>query len=74
MLNKTRSSNDTPRTNPKDKKKRFVKHKKGHLVAINKSTDKSIDYTTTNSKSISNKLVEYINLTRNKIYTIPYSY
>jgi hypothetical protein len=65
---------DTPsNTNPKDKKKRFIWNKHGHTVTV-KSVDDVIDYITTNSNSIEDKLVEYINLTRDEIRTIPYSY
>jgi hypothetical protein len=65
---------DTPSNiNPKDKKKRFIWNEYSYIVTV-KLADNVIDYITTNSNSIEDKLVEYVNLTRNEIYMIPYSY
>jgi hypothetical protein len=70
--NETKSTKGSLRTN-QNKKKRFVKREQGYTVAI-ESIDGSTDYTTTNSESTEDELVEYANLTRDKIRTIPYSY
>jgi len=67
VLNKTRSSNDTPRTNQKDKKKRFVRKEQGHTATV-ESTDDTTDYATTSSESTEDELVEYANLTRDEIH------
>jgi hypothetical protein len=65
---------DTPsNANPKDKKKRFVRNEHGYIATV-KSVDDVINYITTDSNSIEDELVEYVNLTRNEIYIIPHSY
>jgi hypothetical protein len=73
ILNETKSAKGSLRTNPKDKKKRSVKHEQGYTAAI-ESTDDSTDCTTTSSESTEGELVEYANLTRDEIRTIPHSH
>jgi Reverse transcriptase (RNA-dependent DNA polymerase) len=78
--NETKSksySKGSSRTNYKDKdkkKNKSVKFEKGH-AATNESTDDSTeDYTTTSSESTEDELVEYANLTRDELRTIPHSH
>jgi hypothetical protein len=79
--NKTKSKSNllkgSFRTNLKDKdkkKNKSVKFEHGH-AATNESTDDSTeDYTTTSSESTEDELVEYTNLTRDKLRTIPHSH
>jgi hypothetical protein len=69
---KSKSSKGSPRTNQKDKNNKSVKHEQGHAAAT-ESTNDSTDYTITSSESTEDELVEYANLTRDELRTIPLS-